>query len=80
MMRVTTEAANLKESLPRIERVTERGRRLRRPLEGKHALGPGVAGEFVSLFARLSRTLGRHSDRRTVKSVAGFGAHGRRMR
>ena len=37
LMGVAAEAANLEVGIPRIERVTERGRRLRGTLEGKHA-------------------------------------------
>jgi len=58
---VTTQAANLKIRVPRVERIAKRQRRLCRTLEGEHALGPGVAGELVGFPARLSRALGRYA-------------------
>jgi hypothetical protein len=57
------------------EGITKRRRRLRRPLKGEHALGPGFAGELVGFPAYFSRALGRNTDRGAVKSISGFGAH-----
>jgi len=72
---IATETTDFKVKVTRIERVAERGRRLRRTLEGKHALGPGVAGELVGLTSPLGSPVSRHSDGGAVKPVAGFGAH-----
>jgi hypothetical protein len=79
-MSITTKASDFKVKEARIERIPERRRWLRGSLEGEHALRPSFAGELVGFLARLSRPLGRHSDRAAVKPVAGFGAHGERMR
>jgi hypothetical protein len=74
-MGIAAETAHFKIEVTGIERVTERRRRLRRSLEGQHALGPSVAGELIGLPARLSRALGRDADRGAVEPVAGLGAH-----
>ena len=50
------------------------------PLKASIPLGPCLTGELDGLLARLSRALGRYTDRSAVKSVARFGAHGARMR
>src|SRR5215469_10919182 len=76
LVRVAAEAANFEIGVVRVESVTERWRRLRRTLEDKHALGPRLAGEPVSLSSRLAGPLCRDSDGGAVKPVAGFGAHG----
>ena len=60
-MGVAAETADLEIDVAGIERVTERGRRLRRAAIAEHALGPGVAGELVGFPARLSRALGRYA-------------------
>jgi len=59
---VAAEAADFKIGVSRIERVAERGRRLRWPLEGEHALAPRLARQLVGLPARFSRALSRYSD------------------
>jgi hypothetical protein len=61
LMSVAAEATDFAIEVACIERVTERGRGLRRPFEGKHALGSCLAGELVGFLARLRRTLRRHS-------------------
>ena len=61
LMGVATEAADLKIEVTRVERVTQGRRRLSRPLEGEHALGPRLAGELIGFPARLSRALGRYA-------------------
>ena len=66
-MGIAAEAADLKIEVTRVERVTQGRRGLRRSR-------PGVAGELVGFPARLSRALGRYSDRRAIKSVRGFKA------
>ena len=71
---------HLKVGVARIERVAEGRRGLRGTLKGEHALRPGFAGELVGFPARFSGALGRDADRAAVKPVAGFGAHGGRMR
>src|SRR5271166_2357289 len=77
LVRVAAKATDLKIEVARIEGVTQRWRRLSRALEGEHALIPCFAGELVGFPARLSRALGRYSDRGAVKPVAGFAAHAR---
>jgi hypothetical protein len=62
LVRVAAKALHLEIRVPGVERVTERGRWLRRSLEGQHSLLPRLAGQPVGLLARLSRALGRHSD------------------
>ena len=58
-MCITTETADLKIGVARIQRVAESRRGLRGTLEGEHALGPRLAGELVGFPARLSRVLGQ---------------------
>src|SRR5215472_10753107 len=67
LMGVAAEAANLKVGVPRLERA-EHGRRLRRTLEGKHAFGPGIAGDLVGRAARLSE-----ANRGAIKSLSPTG-------
>jgi hypothetical protein len=76
LMGIAAEAADLKLGVAGVEGVAERRRWLRRALEGEHALGPGITGEFVGLLARFSGALSCHSDRGAVQPVAEFGAHG----
>jgi len=59
LMRVATEAPDLKIPVAGVQRVTERRRGLRGSLVAQHALVPGLAGELVGFLPRLTGALGR---------------------
>jgi len=75
LMRVATEAANFEIAKPGVERIPERGRRLRGPLEGEHPLIPSLAGQAVGLFAGFRRPLRRGPNACAVDGFSRFGAH-----
>jgi AcrR family transcriptional regulator len=62
--------------LPVIQRVSQRRRRLRRPLIAEHPLVPGFAGELIGNLARFLGSLRRMPDRTAIDAFAGLGAHG----
>jgi hypothetical protein len=57
-------------AIARVERVTQCGRWLRRPLKAEHALVPRLDREPVGLLARFRRPLCRRLDRRAVDALA----------
>jgi hypothetical protein len=57
LMRVAAKAFDFEIKITGVERVAERRRRLGRSPKAEHALVPSIAGEPVSLLARLSRPL-----------------------
>src|SRR5258705_9577589 len=63
LMRVAAKAFHFEIAEPRIDRVAQRGRWLRRTLKAEHALVPRLAGEPVSLLAGFRRPLCRRPDR-----------------
>ena len=70
MMRVTAKAFHFEIAVPGIERVTERGRWLRRSLKAEHALVPRLDREPVGLFARFRRPPCRRPNGRAVDGLA----------
>ncbi|OKO75115.1 hypothetical protein AC629_34320 [Bradyrhizobium sp. NAS80.1] len=67
---VATETSDFEVQITRIEGVTQRGRRLRRSLEGKHALIPCLTGQLVGLPARFCCLLSSRPDRSPVDGLA----------
>ena len=69
-MRVAAKAFHFEIAIPGIERVTERGRWLRRSLKAGHALVPRLDGEPVGFLAGFRRPLCRRPDRCAVNGLA----------
>lgn len=67
---VATETSDFEVMVTRIEGITQRGRRLRRSLEGEHPLIPRLAGEPVGFRADFLRPLCRCLDRAAVNGLA----------
>jgi hypothetical protein len=72
---IATEAAHLEIGKAGVQGVTERRRRLRRPLVAEHAHVLGNARQLIGLLSRLCSAFGRHLYVVAVKGLAGFGAH-----
>ena len=53
LMRVAAQAFHFEVAVPGVNRIAQRRRRLRRPLEAEHPLIPGLAGQTVGGLARL---------------------------
>jgi hypothetical protein len=70
LMRVAAKAFHFEIAKLGVERVTQRGRRLRRPLKAEHALDPRLAGELVGFLACFRRPLCRRPNRRAVNRLA----------
>jgi len=79
-MGVATEATDFEIAIPGVQRVTERRRRLRRPLVAEHAHVPGLTGKPVSPFAGLLGSLRRRPDRGAIDRLPRLGGHTVRMR
>jgi len=79
LVSVTAQAADLKVEIPCVERVSQRRRRLGRPLVPEHALIPSHTGKPVGLLARFLRAFRGMPDRAAVDCLARLGAHWARM-
>ena len=66
LMRVTAKTFHFEIAEPGVDRVTQRGRWLRRTLKAEHALVPRLDGEPIGFLARFGRPLCRCPDRRAV--------------
>ena len=75
LVRVAAEAANFEINISGIERIAERGRRLRGAAIAEHSLSPRFAGKAVGFLAGGGGAFSRGPDGRAENGVAGFGAH-----
>jgi hypothetical protein len=75
LMRITTEAADLKVEISSVQSVAEARRGLSRSLVPQHALILRYTGETVSFLPSLGRALRRMPYRTAVNALARFGAH-----
>ncbi len=69
-MRVAAEAFHFEVAVPGIERIAERGRRLRRTLKAEHARVPRRNREPVGFLARFRCPLCRRPHRCAVDRLA----------
>ena len=53
LMRVAAKAFHFEIAAPRVDRVTQRGRRLRRTLKAEHALVPRIAGQPIGFLPSM---------------------------
>src|SRR5258705_12123078 len=72
---LTTQAFHFEIAKPRVDRISQCGRRLCWTVKAEHALVPRLAGELVGLFARFRRALRRRPDRTAVNAFARLGTH-----
>lgn len=75
LVSVAAMAPNLKVAVAGVQGVAKRRGRLRRPLEGEHALVPSLAGQPVRLLARVPSALSSRANGRPTDGLSRFSTH-----
>lgn len=75
LVRVAPQAFDFKIAKAGIDRVTQRGRWLRRPLKAEHAFVPGLAGQAVGFLASVCGLFCGGTNRCAVDAFSRLGRH-----